>query len=344
MRSIVVTEPGRVEIVELPDPHPKDYEVRVKTEAACLCNATDSKLVAGEFPGVDSYPLTLGHESVGIVDALGDKARNFNLGDRVIGGLLFDAGDPRYATGWGGFCEYTLAVDHDAMVEDGVADEEHGWFEVYEIQRTVPPNISVEAAVLLCTWREVLGAFGDFHLQKGDNVLIIGGGPVGLSFVKLGRLFGLGYIGLVDSHPFKREKAIAMGANEAFSRDDDLDAIVKRRGEPFDVVIDAVGSGAIVNSAISLIKMGGTIGVYGVIGEDTVPIQKSRGPYNFNLLVHQWPTRHREHAAQKPLCTWLNEGKLAAEEFLTHEFPMEKVNDALDAVKRREVIKAMLRY
>ena len=78
---------------------------------------------------------------------------------------------------------------------------------------------------------------------------------------------------------------------------------------------------AIVNAALPLIKMGGTIGVYGVIADQTITIEKSKGPYNFNLFVHQWPTRHRESAAQRPLCEWIRQGHLKAEEFITHEFP-----------------------
>lgn len=344
MRAIAVIEPGKVEVVEVDMPAPGPYQAVVRTEVAYLCNATDAKLVAGHFPGVEDYPLMLGHESAGIVEAVGQKVRNFKTGDRAIGGLLFEFSDPKYATGWGGFCEYTLCNDHDAMVEDGVADEEHGWFEVYEIQRTVEPDISPEAAALLCTWREVYGGFGDFQLAAGNDILVFGAGPVGLSFVKFGKLLGMGYIGSVDPLANKRQKAAAMGADETFSPDDDLAALVKKRGKPFDAVIDAVGLPAITNAALPLIKMGGTIGIYGVIADETITIEKSKGPYNFNLFVHQWPTRHREHAAQEPLCDWLREGKLKSEEFITHEFPVEQINDALEAVKRGEVIKALLRY
>ncbi len=345
MRAVAVIEPGVVQLVDLPEPTPGPYQVRVKTEVACLCNATDGKLVAGRFPGVEDYPLMLGHESAGIVDAVGEKVRNFKLGDRVIGGLLFDAGDPKYSSGWGGFCEYTLANDHDAMVDDGVADEEHGWFEVYEIQRTVPQDISVEAAVLLCTWREVYGGFGDFNLQAGDDILVFGAGPVGLSFLKFGKLLGLGYIGLVDPLASKREKALAMGADAVFAPDSpELHNLVAARGKPLDAVIDAVGSPAIVNAALPLIKMGGSICIYGVIADSDITIEKSKGPYNFNLYMHQWPTRHRERAAMEPVCNWLREGKITTEEFLTHEFPVEQIGDALDAVKTGEVIKVALRY
>ncbi len=344
MRAVAVVELGTVEVVEVGKPEPGPYQAVVRTEVAYLCNATDGKLVAGHFPGVEDYPLMLGHESAGIVEAVGEKVRNFKVGDRAIGGLLFEFDDPKYNTGWGGFCEYTLCNDHDAMVEDGVADEKHGWFECYEIQRTVDADIAPEAAGLLCTWREVYGGFGDFQLAEGDDILVFGAGPVGLSFVKFGKLLGLGYIGSVDTLPHKREKAAAMGADETFGPDDDLEAVVKRRGKPFDAVIDAVGSPAITNAALPLIKLGGTIGIYGVIADETTTIEKAKGPYNFNLIVHQWPTRHRERAAQGPLCDWIRAGKLKADEFITHEFPVEQINDALEAVKRGEVIKALLRY
>jgi threonine dehydrogenase-like Zn-dependent dehydrogenase len=345
MLAVVVTEPGRVELVDLPTPSPGPYEARVKTEAACLCNATDGKLIAGHFPGVDTYPLMLGHESAGIVDAVGENVRNFHEGDRVIGGLLFNAGDGRTASGWGGFCEYTLAADHDAMVADGVADAEHGWCEVYEIQRAVPPDIPVEAAVLLCTWREVYGGIGDFHLQPGDDLLLFGAGPVGLSFLKFGKLLGFGSVTVVDPVAAKRERAAAMGADAVLPPDPAaLGELVAGRGKPFDAVVDAVGNTAIVNMALPLIRLGGTIGVYGVVAEPAMTIEKGRGPYNFNLLVHQWPTRRRERAAQEPLCQWIREGKLRADDFISHEFPIRQIGDAIEQVRQGAVIKAILRY
>jgi threonine dehydrogenase-like Zn-dependent dehydrogenase len=345
MRAIAVVKPNQVRIIDLPVPRPGPYQALVQTEVAYLCNATDGKLVAGHFPGVDQYPLVLGHESAGIVQKVGRKVRNFKVGDRAIGGLVFDFGGAKYATGWGGFCEYTLVNDHDAMVRDGVADARHGWFECYEIQRRVPHDIPVETAALLCTWREVYGGFGDFHLQKGDDILVYGAGPVGLSFTKFAKLLGLGYVGVVDPVAHKRKRAIQMGADEVFTPDSPkLASLTKRRGKALDAVIDAVGSGAIVNAALPLIKMGGTIGVYGVIAAGSITLEKNKGPYNFNLYMHQWPTRHREAAAQKPLCKWIREGKLKASEFITHEFPMEKVNDALEAVKSGKVIKVLLRY
>lgn len=345
MLSVAVKKPDQVELVEIPEPTPGPYEARIRSEAACLCNSTDRKLIEGHFPGVEDYPLLLGHETVGIVDAVGDKVRNFKVGDRVVGGLLLNTTDSSYASGWGGFCQYILAGDHHAMIEDGVDNAKNGWFEVYEIMRVVPPSILVEDAVMLCTWREVYGAFGDFNLKKGDDILVFGAGPVGLSFVKFARLLGLDYIGSVEPLPEKRQKAIEMGASAAFAPDDpDLNSIVEKRGKPFDAVIDAVGKESIINAALPLIKLGGSVCVYGVIDRPAVNLQKSEGPYNFNLYVHQWPTRFREAAAQEPLCEWIEAGKLSHKEFISAEFPLQQINQAIDLTNTGKTIKTLLRF
>ena len=345
MRAVAVLEPGKVEIVELGTPVPGPYQALVKTELAALCNATDGKLVAGHFPGVDRYPLVLGHEDTGIVQEVGAKVRNFRAGDRVIGGLLFEFSDPKFASGWGGFCEYTLVNDHDAMQEDGVADAEHGWFECYEIQRAVSQDIPAAEAVLLCTWREVLGGFGDFQLRAGDDILVFGAGPVGLSFVKFARLLGLGWVGVVDPIQKKRGRALALGADAVFTPGDPaLTELAKQRGKPLDAVIDAVGYPPIINTALPLIKLGGSICVYGVIAAKELTIDKAAGPYNFNLYIHQWPTRWREREAQQPLTQWIRQGKLKAAEFVTHVFRVEQICEALAAVQAGDVVKCLLRF
>jgi threonine dehydrogenase-like Zn-dependent dehydrogenase len=345
MLSVAVLEPGKVELVQIPEPDPGPYEARVRTEVVCLCNATDRKLVEGHFPGVEQYPLLLGHETAGIVDAVGANVRNFKKGDRVIGGLLLKTTDPSYASGWGGFSEYVLAGDHQAMVDDGVATPGEGWLEVYEIMRVVPPDIPVEAAVLLCTWREVYAAFDDFDLKTGQDILIIGAGPVGLSFVKFARLLGLNYIGVVEIIAEKRQKAMHMGANETFAPDEAaIEQLIQKRGKPLDAVIDAVGKESIINAALPLVKMGGSVCVYGVIDQPVIRLQKDRGPYNFNLLIHQWPTRFREAAAQEPLCAWIKEGELSHTEFLSAELPIGQINRALEQANSGLPLKTLLRF
>ncbi|MEI8115105.1 MAG: zinc-binding dehydrogenase, partial [Bacteroidia bacterium] len=248
-------------------------------------------------------------------------------------------------SGWGGFSEYTLANDHDAMVADGVANEANGWFEVYEIQRPVDNAVPVNEAVMLCTWREVLGAFGDFNITERDKILIYGAGPVGLSFVKFAKLLGIDWIGVVDPLQDKRNKALEMGATEVFNpATDELSGFISNSKLKLDKIIDAVGKPSIINAALPMIKMGGSVCVYGVIGDEEILLKKATGPYNFNLFIHQWPTRLSEKEAQVLLTEWIKEGKLSASEFVTHELPISQIDEAFSLVKSGAVIKCLLHF
>jgi len=152
---------------------------------------------------------------------------------------------------------------------------------------------------------------------------------VGLSFVKFGRLLGLGWIGAVDPVPSKRELALSKGADAAFAPDSPkLAQLAASRGRTLAAVIDAVGSAQIVNAGLPLVRMGGAVCVYGVIAGSRLDLDKAAGPYNFNLFLHQWPTRWRERQAQTPLCEWIRQGKLEAAEYVTHRFPVEQIADA----------------
>ena len=345
MLSVAVVEPNKLGIVDIPEPKPGPYEAKIRTEAVCICNATDRKLIEGHFPGVENYPLLLGHETVGIVEAVGEKVRSFKPGDRVIGGLLLNSTDQHYHSGWGGFSQYLLAGDHKAMVADNTATPEKGWVEVHEIMRAVPKSISVEDAVMLCMWREVYGAFDDFHLQEDDDIVIFGAGPVGLSFVKFARILGMGFIACVEPINEKHKKALEMGADVAISPDEViLERLRHEHGKPFDALIDAVGRESIINSSLPLVKLGGSVCVYGVIDTPTIHLEKSRGPYNFNLLIHQWPTREREAGAQEPLCEWIEQGKLSYREFIAAEYPIEEIQQAYEGSKTGLPIKTLLRF
>lgn len=347
MRAVAVIEPGRIEVVDIPKPVPGPYEALVRNQAAYICNATDRKVVGGHFPGIgpDKYPLLLGHESVGVVEEAGLRVTSFKPGDRVIGGLLLAPTSSRYTSGWGADSDYVLVTDHAAMVADGVADAAHGWSDGFQVMRKVPSDIPLEAAGLLCTWREVHAAFSDFQLRPGDNILVFGAGPVGLTFCRLARLKGLGWVGVVDPLLPKRKKAQAMGADETFEPDSPaLAGLVKRRGAPLDAVIDAVGSERIINAGIPFLKMAGAICVYGVVASPRITLDKENGPYNFNIFVHQWPTRTWEAAAQEPLVEWIRAGKLSHADFLTAEYPVEEAARAMQATEEPAAIKTLLRF
>ena len=95
MRTVVVTAPGNVEIIDTPVPVVGPYQALVRTELACVCNNIDGELVGGKFAGMeDAFPFALGHESVGKV---------VEVGSRAVSGLVFDLQVEGMQSGWGGY-------------------------------------------------------------------------------------------------------------------------------------------------------------------------------------------------------------------------------------------------
>ena len=138
MKAVIVEQPGSIVIRETELPKPGPYDALVHMGAGCLCNSTDGKLISGHFPGLTDYPIILGHEGIGKVVEVGSKVRVFREGQRVIGALNLNPVEKGLKSGWGTFAEYALVSDHQAMIEDGMADIEHGWQEVFRVMKPVP--------------------------------------------------------------------------------------------------------------------------------------------------------------------------------------------------------------
>jgi len=83
--------------------------------------------------------------------------------------------------------------------------------------------------------------------------------------------------------------------------------------------------------------------VYGVMTKNPT-IDLSKSPYNFDLHIHQWPTRSEEKAAMSTLAQWIFEGKLSASDFISHRFKIDQINEALQAVKNGQVIKTVMTF
>lgn len=348
MRAIVVAEPGKCKTIELPRPSLGAFDLLIQSDAAFICNATDRKLVQGVFPGIglDQYPLLLGHENVGTVVGVGDRVTTFAVGDRVIGGLLLEPTSDGVHSGWGGFCEFVVARDHLAMVDAGMDSEAYGWSNDWQIMKKVPRDLDLASAGMLCTWREVYAAMTtDFAFTKDQDLVVFGCGPVGLSFVSFARLLGLRKIVAFDLLESKRERAVQLGADFALNPDEEGYARLREIfPDGVDSLVDAVGNNSIIQTAVEFVKMGGSVCVYGVLGNPMISFNKERAPYNFNLLVHQWPTRSAESAAHETLLQWIVQGKLRSKDFVTGTYSVDAFEDGYIASQHKESIKTLIEF
>jgi len=119
MKAVITDGKGHVKLMEVADPQPDAYQCLCRIDACATCTGTDKKLVNGRMPWADRYPAILGHESFGTVVQCGSKVRNIKPGDRFLRpfaaypGTLLDG----YASWMGGFAEYGLITDVEALRE-----------------------------------------------------------------------------------------------------------------------------------------------------------------------------------------------------------------------------------
>jgi len=337
MKAVAVPEPGRLEVVEIATPEIQDYECLVKMRACGLCTGTDPKVLHGKVGGPGRYPFILGHEGVGEVVEVGSKVRTWQVGDLVTDpGVRLPA---PYKANCGHFAEYGIAQDFEVMDELGIEERAFRASCTLKIPRDIP---AVDAPVLL-TLKENYSALTNFGFQPGMSVLLFGDGPVGLGLVSLLHLRGAGWVTAVGHWDDRLARLRDIGgANQVVNtKTESLDAALA--GREFDLVIDAVGSSAIIREATRRVRNGGKVCLYGVMKHDDCTLSvREHFRNNTSLHVLQWP--NGEFEVHDEVVAMVLEGKVDLKNYYTHVMPVDAIAEAFAMVARREVYKVIITF
>jgi threonine dehydrogenase-like Zn-dependent dehydrogenase len=339
MKAAIVERPGVLTVRDIPQPEMGEYDALCRLLYGATCTGTDGHLIAGRFPWPVTYPTVLGHESIGRVVAVGAKVRSYRVGDLVtrVGTPASPAGD--FHVNWGGFAEYGIARDHWAMQEDGRPPEE---WRGYRWNQVLPPDFDPGASTMIITWRETLSYLTRMGFGSGASLLVIGSGGNGLSFAAHGANLGARRVAMIGS-PVRAQTAQAAGVNSYFDyRSGDLEAEVSSVcPDGFDFIVDAVGRRASLDSALSCLKPGGTVGIYGIDEYGTWQLRpgRARGSFTFSVKGYDEAETHERVVA------FVREGKLDARLWLDldHPFQLADITEAFEALARRETVKALIR-
>ena len=289
MKAAVFVEPGRIELTDkpLPDVGPNDALMRITLTTIC---GTDVHILKGEYPVAKG--LTVGHEPVGVIEKLGSAVLGYQEGQRVIAGAIcpnfnsYAAQDGvasqdgsylvasgrcgchgyKATAGWrfgnlidGTQAEYVLVPDAQANlapIPDGLTDEQ----------------------VLMCPDIMSTGFKGaeNANIKLGDTVVVFAQGPIGLCATAGARLMGATTVIAVDGNPHRLGIAKVMGADVTlnFHDCDVVEEIMKLTGgRGVDSAIEALGTQGTFESALRVLKPGGTLSSLGVYSSDlTIPI------------------------------------------------------------------------
>jgi len=333
MRAIVVEDRNRVVVKEVPQPRPlRPYDGLVKVICGSLCNSTDSKIVHRELFFVNNYPTVLGHEVVGRVVKVGPEVRHFQVGDLISRPQASLPAEAGLFENWGGFSEYGLVTDTQAMAEAGLTEKRPH-------QLPAPPGFDPVALTQMITLRETLSFLSDLGVQAGQSILIFGTGPVGIAFSLVAGQLGLAPIIVVGRREAALERALGLGrATHVIDNTRQrvpwaVNRITAGRG--VDWAIEAIGTDAVLPDAFASLSEIGRVGLYGVpsAAEVNSPLRRS---------ARIKAAQVSEARSNEAVLEWVLQGAIPAREFITHELPMAEVGRGLELLQRREAFKVLL--
>lgn len=255
MKAVVFHDVGDIRLDDVPEPQLQastDAIIRVTASAIC---GTDLHFVRGTVSGMNKGRI-LGHEAVGIVEALGDDVRNLNIGDRVVVCSTIACGNCAYCrAGYYAQCDQANPGGMQAGTAFFGGPEANGGFNGLQAEKAripfahiglvkLPDEITDEQGILLSDIFPT-GYFGAkmAEISPGDSVAVFGCGPVGQFAIASAKLLGAGRVFAVDCHEDRLAMARTQGAEVINFEDEDPVAALHRLtdGIGVDRAIDAVG-------------------------------------------------------------------------------------------------------
>jgi propanol-preferring alcohol dehydrogenase len=327
-RFFAVGERPRVVDVDVPEPPPG--WVRVAVRACGLCGS-DVHLVHGLTP-TGPLPLTLGHESAGVVDAIGDGVDGWSGGERVA-----------LAAGFGcGSCDACVADAANRCPQGRIPgidlDGSQAPYVVVPARSLIPLPESIDFAVgailtdaVATPWHAVRRS----GIQPGQTAVVFGAGGLGLHAVMLlSQVIGAEVIA-VDTYPAALDRAARFGAAEVVDATAGKPAAAIRAmtGGGAHASFEMVGAASVADQAVKCLRPGGVCTVVGITPEPLALLPQA-------LLVAGELTLQGSFgstgAELGELVSLVAEGRLDLSETITHRFELEDFDRALQVLETKD--------
>ncbi len=308
----------RVEDVAVPQIGPKDILVQVQTALTC---GTDLKVFRrGHHARMIKPPALFGHELAGDVVAVGSEVTKFKVGQRIVAANSAPCGEC-----W--FCRHEkenlctdLLFNNGAYAQYIDIPERIVEKNCYELPDHVDYRHAAMAEPLAC----VLHGVEDSGVKKGDTVVVIGLGPIGLMFVRLAALVGARVIA-VGRRQQQLDRAERMGAKELIISRPGSEPVEEVRalteeGRGADIVVEAVGSPHAWDGAVKMARCGGTVNFFGGCPKDT-SVCLDTSLLHYSELTLKASFHHTPRLFRRALDI-VSQGAINAADFVIDEAPL----------------------
>ena len=312
---------ARCLIVEVPKPAiSRPDEVLIRIEAISICG-TDLRALA-DPPAFDfADGVIVGHEACGIVEEIGSDVTNCKVGDKVVVHPNIWCGKcTSCRAGQTNLCEQFRHIGDriDGAMAEYLCIEERM---VYVIDSEVPSYVAALAEPLAC----VLNGTTAVKAHPGNEVLILGGGAIGLIFAMLYKAMGA-HVTVSELISYRRDLALALGADVVVDPTaDNLEAVLRAYApQGADIVVDVVGT--MLPTAVQLARKGGYISVFGM--NQTATVNLSQYPITDKELVICGTYIAK---GTFPLAVKIIEkGIIPIDKLVTHRLSLERLMEGID--------------
>lgn len=332
MAANVLIRAGHVEMQERRVPTPSPDEVLVKVTAVGVCGSDVHFFHEGRLGDwVVEEPLVLGHESGGVIVAVGSDVSPERIGERV-------SIEPQHPSTTSA---ETLRGDYnlDPHMRFYAVPGTDGAFQEYVTIQShfvfaIPDSVSDWAAALLEPLSVAVATGRKAAFSVGDRVLITGAGPVGLAVAQVARASGAAEVLVSDISEARRDAALRFGATTALDPITDADAI---RTVAADSFVDASGAAAAVRSGIDSLRPGGRAVLVGMgLPELALPITQIQNKELVLTGVFRYANTWRAAIAL------VASGQVDLDGMVTGTFSLDHVEDALESTTDAGTIKSVV--
>jgi len=260
MRQAVMTEPGKIEFRDVPEPAPGPGEVLLRIKRIGVCGS-DVHVNHGRHP-FTTYPVVQGHEFSAVVEAVGEGVENIKVGAKATATPQEVCGKCRPCRrGDYHICDELKVWGFQAP---GVAQD----LFATEADKVVllPDEFKHEQGALVEPTAVAVHATRRAGDMKGKNVVVLGAGPIGNLIAQMCRCRGANIL-ITDISDFRLDKAKECGINAVSNAESELldDASKRVFGNAgFDIAFDCAGEEATISAAVESINKGGTIMVVAI--------------------------------------------------------------------------------
>lgn len=366
-RAAVAFAAGQpLQIVEVDVEAPKAGEVLVRIVASGVCH-TDAFTLSGDDPeGI--FPVILGHEGGGIVEAIGEGVTSLAVGDHVIPLYTAECGKCKFClSGKTNLCQAVRATQGKGLMPDGTSRFSYQGQPIYHYmgcstfsEYTVLPEISLakitkdapleKVCLLGCGVTTGIGAvLNTAKVEAGASVAVFGLGGIGLAAIIGAKMAKASHIIAIDINPAKFEIAKQLGATDCVNPKDFTkpiqEVIVDMTDGGVDYSFECVGNVNLMRSALECCHKGwGESTIIGVAGAgqeiSTRPFQLVTGRVWRGSAFGGVKGRTELPGYVEKSQT----GEIPLDTFITHTMPLERINEAFDLMHEGKSIRTVIHF